>query len=177
MGLKLPNFVFKKYFSLKKCKKHILKQGVNKNLGTKKDVYSLYKRNNIYFSFIFQDFLNDYNKKGKLTTVWKEVSKSLLKGSKEYKVTPQALNFFILEKCLVPFDTIIKKRGKGKVSISKPISLARQLTLAKKMLSNSVKDSKNNSLSQKLDWEFFGLLKNQNTNLSKYLSKRFDNNV
>lgn len=69
MGLKLPDFVFKKYFHLKKCKKHIFTQGVNKNLFSKKDPYSLSKRNNIYFSFIFQKFLNDCTTSGNLNKV------------------------------------------------------------------------------------------------------------
>lgn len=45
------------------------------------------------------------------------------------------------------------------------------------MLSKTVNSSKATYLTQKLDWEFWGLLKNQNTTISKQLSTRFDANV
>lgn len=133
----------------------------------------LLKSNNLYFSYIFNNFIKDVAKRGKVNKVHNIIINEFLNLKKKYKIFPSLISFFIFKKTLLPFEYRTYKVRRRKKQKQKPIILSRQSTLSRRIISQSLKKQKKTSLNEKIFVHYFNLLLNKPKLIYHDLELRF----
>lgn len=154
-------------------KQYLHKQLVVKKILRGKNVYAKHKRNNIFYSFFFQQLLNDLFRSGKLLKSATAIYNGFVTKKKDYLLSATTINHFIFKKCILPFQTSqSNKKRNGRID-SKPINVYRQLILTRRLIVNSLKITHSLSLTSKINDDFFSILIGRSSSLNKLLKMKY----